>query len=743
MLNLSNDKPLNGFDKKIMLNKVNSLFKNIKLLYILKMREVDLYKKVSKPAVINLNANDICNSKCTMCNIWKNKKDKEISYNDLKQIFSDPFYSEVTGVGITGGEPTLREDLVELYRACIDFLPKLKYLSIITNCIKAEDVKRQLNSINNLCKDNGIDFTVMVSLDGYGDVHDKIRGRKGNFKSAIEVIRYVKEEIKIPISFGATISKGNVWAIDELLDFAKENNIYGRFRVAEFIKRLYNEDRGEVIRNFTDDESYHLALFFEKLKRTFEKNKTFNRTYSSIQNILLGGKRTIGCPYHNKGININAKGELAYCAPKSKIIGNAINESSSLIYKENLKEKKRILTEECSDCIHDYHSSITYQEQIKIYKDGFQKKFFKLYSVKKVLKLSNFLKPPKLSKSDYNILILGWYGTETVGDKAILGGIINSYKSKFEERLNVIVGSLYPFVTHQTLKELKIDAEVVNTSNFEFLRYSKKCNEVIMGGGPLMDLNELYVPLLSFSVAKKYNKKRTVYGCGLGPINQGKYKKAIGEILALSNDIKLRDKNSQAYALEHFNISNTEMIGDPAKVYLNSISPHLKPKKTKKLSLYLRDWEYLYAKGKMTEADFATVKSQFEKGLAMFIKMKAKELKVDTIEFNHMHNFVVGGDDRDFSRRFIKVHFQDDKRISYSPKLSTVNSIAESMKNSELNICMRFHSVLFAETLKTNFLAVDYTLGGKIEAYMSENNQCNNLFTINQIIEKNNEAVIS
>ncbi len=113
---------------------------------------------------------------------------------------------------------------------------------------------------------------------------------------------------------------------------------------------------------------------------------------------LLGGKRTIGCPYHQKGININAKGELAYCAPKSKIIGNAIEESSAIIYKDNLDEKKRILTEECNDCIHDYHSSITYKEQIEVYKDKFQKKFFKLYSVNKVfLHLSRFLKSPKLS----------------------------------------------------------------------------------------------------------------------------------------------------------------------------------------------------------------------------------------------------------------------------------------------------------------------------------------------------------
>ncbi len=725
-----------------MLKKLKLVFQKVKTLLRLKLNEIHVLNKTKKPVIINLNANDICNSKCTMCNIWKNKQGKEVTYDDLKLIFSDSLYSDVTGVGITGGEPTLREDLVDLYKACIDFLPKLKYLSIITNCIKVEEVKQQLCKVNKLCKQHNVNFSVMVSLDGFGEVHDKIRGRSGNFETAIEVINYVKEDLKIPISFGATISKDNLWEIDELLEFAKANDIYGRFRVAEFIKRLYNEDREEVIRNFTSDESYHLALFFEKLKRTYETNKTYKRTYSSIQNMLLGGKRTIGCPYHTKGININAKGELAYCAPKSKIIGNAINESSTAIYANNLDEKRRLITDECNDCIHDYHSEITYKEQLRVYKDGFIKKFLRPYDEARVVQLSSVLRAPKLPKAKYSIFIMGWYGTETVGDKAILAGIVNSYKLQYGDKLNVVIGSLYPFITHQTIKELKIKANVVSTSNFDFLRYSKSCDEVIMGGGPLMDLNELYVPLLAFSVAKKHNKKSTVYGCGLGPINNETYKKAIHKILLLADEIKLRDANSQKYALKNFNISNTEMIGDPAKLYLQSFLKQKQPKKENTLSLYLRDWEYLYAKGDMTEEAFAKTKAQFEDALANLIKKKADELNLEKIVFNHMHNFVLGGDDRDFSRRFIKTYFSKDSRVSYEKKLSTVDSIVASMQSSELNICMRFHSVLFAETLNTNFLALDYTLGGKIAAYISENSESKNLLTINQLIKDYSEGIV-
>ena len=144
----------------------------------------------------------------------------------------------------------------------------------------------------------------------------------------------------------------------------------------------------------------------------------------------------------------------------------------------------------------------------------------------------------------------------------------------------------------------------------------------------------------------------------------------------------------------------------------------------------------------MSETEFVLVKKEFEDALANLIKKKADELKVEKITFNHMHNFVLGGDDRDFSRRFIKTYFSEDSRVGYEKKLSTVNSIVESMQSSELNICMRFHSVLFAETLKTNFLALDYTLGGKIAAYISENSESKNLLTINQLIKDYSERIV-
>ncbi|WP_299130592.1 radical SAM protein [uncultured Winogradskyella sp.] len=460
------------------LKKIRSVYRLGRELYGLK-KTIGINPN-AKPSVLNLNIIDSCNSKCTMCNIWKQKETLEITPNQLVEILSDPLFSELKYVGVTGGEPTLREDLPQVYESIIKAVPTLRGLSIITNAIEENDVIQRIKVIKEICDQYHIPFSAMISIDGVGKVHNQVRGVKGNFETAINVFKYLKDELKIPTAFGCTISKINAWDADELLYYAKKHNMYGRFRVAESINRLYNQDRGKVIRNFSEDESYNLLLFFEKLKLTYEPNATFKRTYSSIQNVLNGGQRLIGCPYHNDGVVLGSKGQVSYCAPKSKIIGNAAEVSAQEIYTSNFKEKERILKENCKDCIHDYHAPITYQERKKELLEVFNSKILNIHSAGKALSLSRVLKKGKVNTKKYTVFIVGWYGTETVGDKAILGGIIDYYKAKYTNGLDIVIGSLYPFISERTIKELDIDAKIVSTKTLDFLRYAKSVDEIVM-----------------------------------------------------------------------------------------------------------------------------------------------------------------------------------------------------------------------------------------------------------------------
>ena len=70
--------------------------------------------KLEKPIVIQFPVNDICNSRCQMCNIWQKKLDYQISAEELASVLENPLFSKVRSVGVNGGEPTLRKDLIQL-----------------------------------------------------------------------------------------------------------------------------------------------------------------------------------------------------------------------------------------------------------------------------------------------------------------------------------------------------------------------------------------------------------------------------------------------------------------------------------------------------------------------------------------------------------------------------------------------------------------------------------------------------
>lgn len=686
--------------------------------------------------VINYQVNNFCNSKCVMCNVWKQNDMKYLSIDQFKLVLTDPLFKKVEHIGITGGEPTLVNDLLEYFRAAIDTLPNLQGLSTITNSLLPQKVISSIKEINELCIAQQKDFSVMVSLDGVNAIHDNNRGVRGSFNKVQQIIEFLKD-INIPFSTGTTITKENVWDLDELLLFLREKDIYGRFRIAEFINRLDNSNNTETIRNFSDDETYQLLLFFSKLEYTYERNEGVNNTYRNIRNMLSGGVRLVGCPYKDKiAVNLDCHGGLAYCAPKSNIIGNLLQKSAACLYDDNLEHLEYIKKNFCNACIHDYHSSPNSEMVQKMDEEKYWRQFF---TVKKFAEHKDSLTVTKtFEKSDvYKVLIVGWYGTETVGDKAILGGILEQYKAKFPHAA-FIISSLYPFVTERTIQELKIDAQIVPVFSSDFFAWASVVNEVAVGGGPLMELEELSLILWAFYLGKKNNARTIVFGCGIGPLYTEEKVNAVTEILKLSDEIYLRDEESIKTGNKltgRFDIKN---FGDPAVVFLKRNYLNIEVNEKVGLACFLRELTAEYRGNKSME-EFFEYKQKFEEALALNI-INFCEQNGLIPRFYSMHNFAIGNDDRDFNLEFTRKYFSN-REFYVENRLSTIDNIVQAMKSSKMNLCMRFHSVVFANTLNTDFVAIDYTNGGKIYGYLLDKEKLSHMCTMDLILQNNNVLI--
>ncbi|WP_425058555.1 hypothetical protein SCACP_32140 [Sporomusa carbonis] len=685
---------------------------------------------VANIKVINCQVSNACNSKCAMCNVWRQTEKQCLTLKDFKRVLADPLFKQVEHIGITGGEPTLVKNLPDYFDIAIDVLPNLQGLSTITNAILSEKAVELICDIKNLCEARQKSFSVMLSLDGLNDIHDLNRGVPGSFNSVQRVMDTLKNR-GIAFSTGTTITKYNIWNLDELLIFLRENNIYGRFRIAEFINRLDNYANSDVIRNFDADETYQLLLFFSKLEFTYEPDDTVKNTYRSIKNMLAGGSRLIGCPYQEQiAINLDCYGGLAYCAPKSNVLGNLLKSNGLHLYVHNLEHLDFIKRNYCSSCIHDYHS----QPKPELLEQREEERYWgQFFSIKQFAEQKEFLVVPyKEKKSNgYTVFIIGWYGTETVGDKAILAGIFEYYKKNYPEA-TFAISSLNPFITERTIKELDIKAEIVPVFSGEFFVHASTVDEVVVGGGPLMELEELSLILWAFYFAKKNKGSTTVFGCGIGPLYTDDKINAVKDILGKADRIYLRDAASVKTAIGLTGRTDIRNIGDPAVGYLRrNYSQKEFFKEETKLACFLRELTLEY-RGSKNKEEFFDYKQKLEEALAMNIINLCD--KYDLVpHFYSMHNFAVGNDDRDFNFSFTRKYFAG-RKYYVENKLSTVENIVQAMKTSQLNVCMRFHSVVFANTLNTDFLAVDYTTGGKIFGYLSDTDKLQHLVSMDSII---------
>ncbi len=675
---------------------------------------------------INLQITDMCNSRCCMCNIWKKHGHNIISPLQLKEIFKDKAFYNVEHIGFSGGEPSIVKSLEKYYYTAIKHLPNLKSISIISNSINPHDTIFISEELKNITQEYNINYSVMISLDGIGSIHDKNRGVKGNFESCLYAINHFKLN-NINFCTGTTITSNNVWNLDHLLIFLTNNNIHGYFRIADFINRLDNYNCKNIVRNFTYEEKHQIKLFFYKLIYKYEKSEIIKNTYYNIINMIGDKTRITKCPYADgNAINIDSYGAVSCCAPKDNIFFKFPSKHFYKYFIEHFNTKfNEIKKEFCSHCIHDYHGEFISGTKTD---DDYKKKLSYIFSVKYFFskKILSVYTPPI---NENYIFIIGWYGTETVGDKAILKSTIEYYSKKYPN-LNIKISSLYPFITQKTINELNIKADIIHVYSLQFFQVAFNADIVVVGGGPLMELEELSLILWAFYYSKKNNKQRHIYGCGIGPLYSDEKKLAVKTILKYAQKVKFRDLNSYNYAKNNLNLDiNAEIIPDPAILTFKKNKINI-PKKNI-LACFFRKLTFEY-RGDMDFDIFISFKNKFEEQLAKNIILLCEYFDLKPYLYS-MHNFVIGNDDRDFNFYFAD-KFLKTIDCYIEDRLSTIETISTAMQQSHLNLCMRFHSVLFAHSLKTNFVAIDYTIGGKIHSFMHENNIYNQMISMANII---------
>ena len=153
-----------------------------------------------------------CNLNCPFCYVGNNRNKPELTKNDWFDIIEQiPFYSFIT---LVGGEPLIREDFSDiLFAACKKTFGKV---NVVTNGILMKN-----KIIDDFIKSKML--LVSISLEGWGNNHNKIRGKNGIFSTIFDNLEELKEKRKkshLMVDIKTIVLKDNFEDIIKLYEYA-------------------------------------------------------------------------------------------------------------------------------------------------------------------------------------------------------------------------------------------------------------------------------------------------------------------------------------------------------------------------------------------------------------------------------------------------------------------------------------------------------------------------------------------
>ena len=311
--------------------------------------------------------------------------------------------------------------------------------------------------------------------------------------------------------------------------------------------------------------------------------------------------------------------------------------------------------------------------------------------------------------------VIGWYGTETIGDRAILSGILRLL-SEVASDITIELGALYPILSERTLRDdghffeqcahqSRLRINLFDSQKRSELEHSIKCTDVtIMGGGPLMDIEQMHMVEYAFSYAKRKKKKTILLGCGYGPLEKAETIGCANRILDMADLSIMRDTNAP-----HATAIN--QIDPAAFACLEFRQSQTKEKTDDFYAINIRD---VKAAGGHYPTNNDLDKYLIE-WLRCFVDKSDKPIRLVP-----MHTFSVGCDDRAILNRIAKeVKSTKVEVLTFPPSLEETMDI---YRNASLCIGMRFHAVLIQTILNGNNIILDYTdpKNGKIIELMRQ-----------------------
>lgn len=225
-----------------------------------------------KPQAISLEITHNCIAKCIMCNIWKIPSEvPNLSMEDWIGFLSSDLFSDLRELDITGGEPFIRSDLLDLFSGVCELKQKnltgLRSIAVTTNGFMTGRVSEYVEKALPWLRDKGIDLVMVCAMDAIGEIHEKVRNYPDAWSKVNETIQglnKLREEFSnLVVGLKTTILPLNVEQLEDIAHYANTNDLFTIISPCIITDARYlNPDRAHDL-VFSQEDIQKMMEFYE------------------------------------------------------------------------------------------------------------------------------------------------------------------------------------------------------------------------------------------------------------------------------------------------------------------------------------------------------------------------------------------------------------------------------------------------------------------------------------------------
>ena len=314
------------------------------------------------PYKLALSLTNECDCKCRNCHVWETYlvnpglKRGELSTAQMEELFQKNG-AHFFWVALTGGEPFLRGDLVEIVRSCVAHCPNLFLLSIVTTGVATEQILEKAAAILDLAP--RLKLYVTVSIDGKETAHEANRRVKGGFDRSVQTIegldRLSRKHPNLKVRIETVVSRQNLESLDDYLRLELIKTHETCFAFAQESERYFNQGTGIALQHSDAGKIGKAVQHVLAHTRGVSLEKWMLRTYYKLSARFFEQPRrqVIPCYSGFASVFVGPYGEVRPCV-MMPVAGNlkdfgfdlrALMQSGSMI-----ASRRAIVADRCPNC---------------------------------------------------------------------------------------------------------------------------------------------------------------------------------------------------------------------------------------------------------------------------------------------------------------------------------------------------------------------------------------------------------